>query len=162
MALIPFALTACSKPEEPQQGPIKKAPPAPQAQPQTAPEAMEKSAEAEPTVDARARNPFQSYIITMRGMKSATPGRVKGPLECCDLGSFRIIAVVAAPENAYALVQSPDGKRYIVRKGDVMGAREGKVVRIDNKGITVREVIKDEEGNVTSSEDMELKLPEKK
>lgn len=107
------------------------------------------------------RNPFQSYLIVSRGVDG--PVKIKGPLECCELNSFKIVAIVvgAADSEGYALIQAPDSKRYVIRKGDVLGTREGRVVRFTSRAVVVREVTKDDEGKVRSSENIELRLPEK-
>lgn len=127
----------------------------------------EKTAEplAEPaglkTGEASDRNPFQSYLIVSRGADG--PAKIKGPLECCELGSFKLVAIVvgSADSEGFALIQAPDTKRFVIRKGDVLGTREGRVVKFTSKAVFVREVTRDDEGKVRSSEDIELRLPEK-
>ena len=80
-------------------------------------------------------------------------------MECCELNLFRLVAVVLSPESSYALVESPDKKRYIVRRGDLIGAMAGKITRINAKSITVREYDRDVTGKVISTNDEELRLP---
>ena len=103
------------------------------------------------------RNPFLSYIVLSRDAGQVV--KIKGPLECCELNLFRLVAVVVSSENSYALVESPNKKRYIVRRGDFIGAREGKITRINTKSITVREYDRDSGGKVISTSDEELRLP---
>lgn len=158
IALIPFALIACKKQEPEQQMPIKKAPAVQQPAVQN-PEALDNSAGIASTIEVKRRNPFQSHIIVMKGVENGSQ-KPKGPLECCELNMFKLVAVVVS-HNSYALIQAPDGKRYIVRHGDILGAREGKLVKIGDRGITVREFIRDEDGKVSSSADVELMLPDK-
>lgn len=159
-ALIPLLLTACKKAEEPQQPfPIKKAP-AQQPAEVKAPETTDLSAQADSTVDVKLRNPFQSHIVVMKGVEGG-PKKIRGPLECCELSLFRLVAVVVGGQDGYALLQAPDGKRYVIRRGDVIGTREGKVVKVFPKGIMVREQYRDEDGKVIKTEDTEIKLPEK-
>jgi Tfp pilus assembly protein PilP len=161
LALAPVLLSSCNKAEEPQQTPVKK--PARVVQ-HPAPGAVDMTAGiAGSVIDARHRNPFQSHIILMK----AAPGsarKVKGPLECCELSMFKVLAAVVGVSDSegFALIQAPDGKRYVVRRGDVMGAREGKVTKIHSKGIDVREHMRDEDGKIKSTEDVELRIVEKK
>lgn len=158
-ALLPLALLSCKKAEEPQQPPIKKA--APQPQQPAAVEPVDKAAKIDSTIEAKLRNPFQSHIMAMKGVEG--PKKIKGPLECCELSLFRVVAVVyAAPESSYALVHAPDGKRYVVKRGDTIGSREGRIVKINVRSITLREYTRDQDGNVVSTEDVDLRLPEKK
>ena len=102
------------------------------------------------------RNPFVSYYATQ--VKKG-PVRIKGPLECCELGAFKLMAVVSGVGASRALVQAPDGKRYIVKRGDLMGLKSGKVFSITKGGLKIREPVLDEEGKVVSSTDYELTLP---
>lgn len=161
-ATLSLSLAACSKKEEPApEQPVKRAPAKPAAIATTA--GIDTSAKIEPSViDAsRRRNPFQSHILLMRGAGDG-PKKIKGPLECCELTLFRVHAVVAAKNGAFALVQAPDAKRYVVRKGDAIGIKEGKVIKIDGRSITVREFTRDQDGKVLSTEDTELKIPAEK
>jgi Tfp pilus assembly protein PilP len=102
------------------------------------------------------RNPFLSYIIVRWGRKKAE--RIKGPLECCSLELFRVMAVVLSGDRTFALVNAPDGKRYIVRRGDLMGQNGGKIIKIDTSGLKVREYERDDNGRVVSFKDRRLKI----
>jgi Tfp pilus assembly protein PilP len=156
LAALLFPLISCSKKEEVKVAPVKKATP---AQPSNAPvPAINIAAPVESTVEVKQRNPFQSFILVMRGEGSK---KAKGPLECCELSLFKLQAVVIGQDNSFALVQAPDGKRYIVRRGDVIGSMGGRITRIDPKSIIVREV-NTQDGKVISSNDTELKLPAEK
>lgn len=107
------------------------------------------------------KNPFQSYIIAKR-FDSEADVIIKGPLECCELSTFTVVAaLVVSGDKPYALLNGPDSKRYIVHLGDKIGVNAGKVVHIDTTGITVREITKDAEGNVASTNDVELSIGEK-
>lgn len=154
-------LAACGKTEEPVQPPIKK--PAQALQQQAAP-AIDMAAGLSSSVEGeRLRNPFQSHIVLMKASPAAQH-KIRGPLECCELSMFRVMAAVVGVTDSegFALIQAPDGKRYVVRRGDVLGARDGKVFRIHSTGIVVREHTRDEDGKIKSSEDIELRMPEKK
>ncbi len=160
IALLPLALMACGKDQPQQVKPVKRAskpvaPPAEEAQ------AVQKAPEIKPEeFSAKYRNPFLSNILVMRekvGVK-----KIKGPLECCNLEQFSIVAVVVSRDSGYALVMGPDKKRYIVRRGDAMGPRDGHVIKITRDGLVVREYVRDENGKIVSSQDTELDLPSKK
>ncbi|MCC6502135.1 MAG: pilus assembly protein PilP [Deltaproteobacteria bacterium] len=161
-AIIAFALLiSCNKAEEPAQPPVKKAAKAAQQAPAGT---IDMNAGTAGSIeDARRRNPFQSHIVLMKGAPAGSK-KVKGPLECCEISTFKILAAVVGVNDSegFALVQAPDAKRYVVRRGDVMGVNEGKVITINAKGIVVREHLKDEDGKIKSTEDIELKLLERK
>lgn len=156
IALVPLLLISCKKEEQPQPVPVKKAQP---ARPAQAPQTIDITAPAEPSIGLKQRNPFLSYLVLLKGVEGAK--KIKGPLECCELNQFKLVAVVVSSERSSALVQAPDSKRYIVKVGDIMGARDGRIVKIEDRSITVREYARDDAGKVTSSADIEIRLPEK-
>ncbi len=140
-----------------------------EAEPEKKPAATSPAAKpaAEPVQEAKKeddpglrRNPFLSHIVLEAGVKKEK--KVKGPLECCDAGSFKVIAVVTGLEKSSALVLAPDMKRYIVREGDILGTRGGRIVKIDGKGVTIRERLLDEDGKTASINDVELMMPSDK
>ncbi len=108
------------------------------------------------SLEKPSRNPFLSYIIVRKGREKVK--RIKGPLECCSLDLFRVMAVVLSGDSTYALVHAPDGKRYIVRRGDLMGQRGGRIIKIDTSGLKVREYTRDDDGRVISFNDRPLKI----
>jgi Tfp pilus assembly protein PilP len=161
-AIIAFALLiSCNKAEEPQQPLVKK--PAKAVKQSPLPESTDLTAGISGSVEsAKFRNPFQSHIILMKAVPGA-PQKIRGPLECCELSVFRVLASVVGVSDSegFSLIQAPDGKRYVVRRGDVIGAREGKVIKIHSKGMVVREHTRDEDGKIKSTEDIELRLEKK-
>lgn len=154
IALLPFLLISCGSKEEETVVQVKR--PKPAAAP-VAGQAEQQVELHELTPASKERNPFVSHIMLLRGARTAK--KIKGPLECCDVDQFKLLAVAVAPTNSSALLQAPDGKRYIVRSGDVLGSREGRIVRIKPGSLTVREHMLDEAGKVVSTADVELALP---
>ncbi len=154
IAFLLFPLISCGRKNEVKTAaPVKKARP---VQPIAPAAAVNAAAPLSSTSEVRGRNPFLSYMVVMK--ESEGSKRARGPLECCELSLFKLQAVVVGPQNSFALVQAPDGKRYIVRKGDVIGAMGGKITSIGDKSLIVREVVK-QDGKVVASNDTELKLP---
>lgn len=155
-------LVSCNKAEEQQQPPIKK--PAKATKQAPSPDAVDMTAGISGSVEGAKllRNPFQSHILLAKAAPGASH-KVKGPLECCEISMFKVLAAVVGVNDSegFALIQAPDGKRYVVRRGDIMGAREGRVTKINDKGLVIRELSRDEEGKVKSTEDIELKLEKK-
>ncbi len=101
------------------------------------------------------RNPFQSYIVP----EVTKDERILGPLECCELGLFRLMAVISGTKRPRALVMAPDGEKYITKKGDVIGLRGGRITRIYSNKIVVEERFKDPLGGKMVKEIVEIKLP---
>lgn len=154
-------LASCQSKEPPAQNvvtPPKKAqvapPPLPGEQVKT-----DEAAQAKPEAPKR-RNPFSNYMLNVKAEVAEKGKRIKGPLECCELNVFRLIAVVNAKDNAFGLVLTPDGKRYFVHVGDMMGTRDGKVIKLESRSLTVREYVYDEFGKLTGHNDIPVRLPD--
>jgi len=152
--LLPFVLMACGSGDKAKFVPKRAHPKVAATEPEVAEFAQ--LAHKQISLEKPSRNPFLSYIIVRKGREKVK--RVKGPLECCNLNLFRVIAVVLSPDSTYALVHAPDTKRYIVRRGDLMGQRGGRVIKIDRSGLKVREYARDDDGRVTSFKDWPLKI----
>lgn len=158
LLVVPLFLAACSKaPEEVWKPKRAKAPAAAEASADTAKSAEIKAMEKEMIATGPEGNPFLSHIIVRKGVEKDE--QLKGPLECCAISLFRLLAVVVGSESSYALLQAPDSKRYIVRKGDRVGTMGGKIIRINTAGLTIREKIYNDVGKVVSSSDTALMLP---
>lgn len=159
-AVAVMFLASCQSKEPPAQGvvtPPKKeqaAPPPPSEQGKS-----DEAAQAKPEAPKR-RNPFSNYMLNVKAQAAEKGKRIKGPLECCELNVFRLIAVVSAKDSSFGLVLTPDGKRYFVHVGDMMGTRDGKVIKLESRSLTVRENIYDEFGKLTGHNDTPVRLPE--
>jgi type IV pilus assembly protein PilP len=114
-----------------------------------------KAKAGEPAIREALRNPFLSYITP----EATTEERVRGPLECCELGLFRLMAVISGIDNPRALIMAPDGKKYITKKGDIIGLKSGKIVKIAKNKVVVEERMKDSSGATVVKEFVEIKLP---
>ncbi|MEE9543593.1 MAG: pilus assembly protein PilP [Thermodesulfobacteriota bacterium] len=109
-----------------------------------------------PVVREALRNPFQSYMLPAEVIGEE---RVRGPLECCEIGLFRLMAVISGIDNPRALIMAPDGKKYITKKGDLIGLKSGKIVKIAKNKIVVEERFKDSTVGKVVKEFVEIKLP---
>ena len=114
------------------------------------------AANGKPVVRETLRNPFQSYIIPAEAIGEE---RVRGPLECCEIGLFRLMAVISGVDNPRALIMAPDGKKYITKKGDLIGLKSGKIVKIAKSKVIVEEKFKDSSEGKVVREFVEIRLP---
>ncbi|HEY5599823.1 MAG TPA: pilus assembly protein PilP [Candidatus Manganitrophaceae bacterium] len=82
------------------------------------------------------RDPFKSIIV-------ASGKRLGGenlpPLQRRELSELKLIGVVWGGFGFGAIIQTPDGKGYPVRKGTKIGLNAGVVARITQKDLTVVE-----------------------
>lgn len=103
-------------------------------------------------------DPFRSFALALQnpqmGMGTATP------LERFDLSQLRLRGVIWGNDHPRALVMDPAGKAYIVAQGTPIGKNEGRIVRIADDGVTVKETYVDFLGKATTK-DIELRLHER-
>lgn len=88
--------------------------------------------------------------------------RPQGPhsdLEMFPADQFKLVGVLAGGSQLRAMISSPNGKTYFVKKGMILGTRKGVISQISESALTVREkvvnVLGDEENR-----DTVLKLPD--
>jgi type IV pilus assembly protein PilP len=105
------------------------------------------------------RDPFLSIIAAAK--KEREQKRPKGlvPLEDYDISQFSLVAIIWSKEAYRALVGLPDGKYYTVLEGASLGLHGGKVKRITQDSVIVREYIRDYKGHLRA-EDTVLRLRE--
>ena len=137
--------------------PARKAPPAPRV-PDPAPEAAgteeDVVEEASATYVAEGRrDPFRSF----QSASARKPVIDAGPLSDFDLSQLAIVGVVWNATNPRALVTDPGGRSFVLRQGSPIGKNNGRVVRIDDDMILVREKFVDFEGAV-STKDVEMRI----
>ena len=95
------------------------------------------------------RDPFRSFVLD-RMMEVEVD--TKGPLEQFDLSQLGVLGIVWDTDNARALVSDPSGQGYIVSDGDTIGKNDGRVIRIGDNLVVVRETYVDYLGEKTTKE----------
>lgn len=154
LGAVAIMLSSCGEESAPPP-PLKKA----VVKPVEAVPGVDKTAGAAGTaVEVKLRNPFLSFIIVRQDVADADKKVVRGPLHCCELLVFKIQALMTSGKKPKALILAPDGKRYMVGIGDTIGMQDGKIIKIDEKGMMVREYTKDSDGKVILTNDVALLL----
>lgn len=102
------------------------------------------------------RDPFnrlafnQSLLVLAKGAKPnlATPelARSKEPLEEFALDTMTLVGLLSKEGRSVALVRA-DGKLHQVAPGRYLGQHFGKVIKIEESQITLREIVQDELGD---------------
>ncbi|MBW2544059.1 MAG: pilus assembly protein PilP [Deltaproteobacteria bacterium] len=105
-------------------------------------------------------DPFKPFIKIVEKEKSAgeTPDTqlieeqavFLPPLRRFAVDEFRLTGIVLAGNKRIAMVETPEGKRYILRRGAYIGINRGKVIKILSDSVVVLEKIKDFEGNINT------------
>jgi type IV pilus assembly protein PilP len=102
------------------------------------------------------RDPFAPILSQL------SPGQVDltlPPLQRVGLTDMNLIAVVWGAYGYTAMVQTPDGNGYAVRKGTRVGPNNGVVSAITEKGIVVQERFTDVYGRKQEREYVKLLHP---
>jgi type IV pilus assembly protein PilP len=100
-------------------------------------------------------DPFRSFVLSLK--KSNVDQAMSTPLERFDLSQLKLTGLIWGNEAPRALVKDPAGKAYIVGEGTPIGKNEGRVVRITDSGVTVKETYVDFLGKATTK-DIEMRL----
>lgn len=99
-------------------------------------------------------DPFRSYV---RRQVTFDPEAGSSPLERFDLTQLSVMGIIWGLEEPRALVRDPTGKGYIVRAGTPIGKNKGRILRIEDNKVVVKETYLDHLDRATTKEvDLEL------
>jgi len=85
------------------------------------------------------RDPFRSPMVDQGGRPEGPTGVCTEVLCQFDLDQLRLVAVVTGDANPLAMVEDPQGRGHLVRKGVKMGKQGGEVTQILRDSVTVTE-----------------------
>jgi type IV pilus assembly protein PilP len=100
------------------------------------------------------RDPFRSFEWEREKLAEAD---VRGPLEEFDVSQLSVVGVVWNVGNARALIQDPSGQGFIVSEGARVGKNEGRIIKIDDSVVVVKETYVDMMGQ-EATKDIELRI----
>jgi type IV pilus assembly protein PilP len=99
-------------------------------------------------------DPFRSYV---RREVTFDPDAASSPLERFDLTQLSLMGIIWGVDEPRALVRDPTGKGYIVRAGTPIGKNKGRILRIEDNKVVVKETYLDHLDRATTKEvDLEL------
>jgi type IV pilus assembly protein PilP len=106
------------------------------------------------------RDPFKPHVVEVK--PEAKQGRVKGtlPIQNFELAQFKISGIIVGLKENIAQVIDPTGKAYTLKKGMIIGNREGRVVAITPTYIEVVEKVTEDSGK-SRSQTERLLIPKK-
>jgi len=73
--------------------------------------------------------------------------RRKEPLEAYPLESLKMVGTLEKARQRWALIKTPDGNLYKVRRDNYMGQNFGKIAMISDSSITLTELVQDTTGS---------------
>ena len=102
-------------------------------------------------------DPFKPFIEivekekkTGQAQKTDEPqeNSVLPPLQRFSVGEVRLTGILWTADKKIAIVKTPEGKRYVLRRGTRIGINGGRVIKILPDSVVVLEKIKDFSGDV--------------
>jgi type IV pilus assembly protein PilP len=99
-------------------------------------------------------DPFRSYI---RREVTLDNDATSSPLERFDLSQLTVMGIIWGVDEPRALVKDPTGKGYIVKAGTPIGKNKGRILRIEDNKVVVKETYLDHLDRATTKE-VELEL----
>jgi Tfp pilus assembly protein PilP len=100
------------------------------------------------------RDPFRSFEWERDKLAET---EVRGPLEEFDVSQLSVVGVVWNVGNARALIQDPSGQGFIVGEGARVGKNDGRIIKIDDSVVVIKETYVDLMGQ-ESTKDIELRI----
>ncbi len=125
-----------------------------EAKPNVSPLSPPKKFEAQPYTSLQAIEPFSSQKLTValkmearqpNSMLGAELNRRKEPLEAYPLDSMTMVGSVAKQDKPFALLRV-DNLLYQVKPGDYIGQNYGRINKITETQIVLREIVQDAAG----------------
>jgi len=99
-------------------------------------------------------DPFRSYV---KRQVTFNPDDSSSPLERFDISQLSVMGIIWGVDEPRALVRDPTGKGYIVRAGTPIGKNKGRILRIEDNRVVVKETYLDHLDRATTKEvDIEL------
>ncbi len=97
------------------------------------------------------RDPFKGYIDTLLAEKRMQESKSQqdkdaamGPSQRYNIGDYHLLAVITGTADPKAYVTDPSGQRFVLRRGDLIGNRNGTIASIHRDKISIFEMISGE------------------
>jgi hypothetical protein len=79
------------------------------------------------------RDPFQTFLYAQKSASSFKVGEL--PLLQYAVSSLKVVGIMSRRGKYFAMVQTPDGRSYIVTEGSLIGVNRAKVVSITSNAV---------------------------
>ena len=104
------------------------------------------------------RDPFRSYLAELAKESGTFTSRCSTPLGRYDIEQLKLGAVITGLEDPVAMVESPTGTGYSVRRGACIGKNGGVVAAVRSGEVVVSEWVVRADGSRDSTQTV-LRLP---
>ena len=104
------------------------------------------------------RDPFESYLDTYLSLRRGGFEGPASPTERFELSSYVVTGIISGTTKPRAIVKDPSGEGHIIKLGSRLGLSRGRVTRISDREVVVREEHRTPTGDRTALT-RRLKLP---
>jgi len=95
------------------------------------------------------RDPFRSFFDSFEPVEPRQSVDANCGLLCqFELDQLRLVAVVSGVASPLAMVEDPEGRGHMVRRGTLIGKRSGKISDIRRDRIVVTELLRNKQGQI--------------
>ncbi len=96
-------------------------------------------------------DPFKPRKLSRSGGGGLQPdlARPKEPLEAYSLETLKMVGIISKKKRMHAVIATPDKTIYHVRVGNYLGQDFGRITRISETEITLKEIVQDSAGDWT-------------
>ncbi|MBI4621551.1 MAG: pilus assembly protein PilP [Desulfobacterales bacterium] len=96
------------------------------------------------------RDPFKPFISKLTVGKSKITGVRLTPLQRYNFSQLKLIGIIWRDDKniAAAMVEDPEGKGYVLKKGTLIGENNGRVINILKDRVIIEEVYRNNSGKI--------------
>jgi hypothetical protein len=102
-------------------------------------------------------DPFKSFIVVKKELEEKE--KPKTYLETLDISQVTLSAIVLGDKESWALVRDSKGDGHVIKVGTAIGTRGGRVIKILEKEVVVREYYTDMRDREKIPKDISIRLP---
>ncbi|MFB0520219.1 MAG: pilus assembly protein PilP [Desulfatiglandales bacterium] len=104
-------------------------------------------------------DPFKSFIVVKKELEEKEKEKPKTYLETLDISQVTLSAIVLGDKESWALVRDSKGDGHVIKVGTAIGTRGGRVIKILEKEVVVREYYTDMRDREEIPKDISIRLP---
>lgn len=104
-------------------------------------------------------DPFKSFIVVKKELEEKEKEKPKTYLETLDISQVTLSAIVLGDKENWALVRDSKGDGHVIKVGTAIGTRGGRVIKILEKEVVVREYYTDMRDREKIPRDISMRLP---
>lgn len=94
------------------------------------------------------RDPFKPFISKAAVGKGKTRGERLVPLQRYNFSQLKLIGIIWRNDKNMAMVEDPEGRGYVVKKGTLIGENNGRVTNILKDRVIIEEVYRNNSGKI--------------